>query len=380
MIVSSNLQQQIDWLHKEVGKKEWSGCLVYETISGDLNNPNDLVFRAKGVFLMDVGTAGGTDFEVTGQDTFDLTEYYPSLMEGDSRIGLIHTHHNMGISFSGVDKDELKQNSEDYNAYLSLIVGFDLKYKARVAFVTEVKEEKNKIYNFKNMEDQSFESVNSEEDTNKIISFFDCDIVMETPNIDEEFIERFDEVKERSKQRRKTVKKVGFKHSHGGYSSKHYPKKATKGYSKDKTQTKSEEETRKVDQTRTFKYENGEIEEFLCKVASYNPKSNAVNLEGMLTTLDRSNKTIKYLTPKGVVNIIDECFSETFPDKDAEEMTADDRLELIIESIDYLEFPYNGDKPYADKYDTARAVLDCLEDIFENLMKNEKDGQQSIRF
>ena len=57
VIIPIELKKQIDYLHKKVGSFEWSGVLVYKHESGNIEELNNLVFKAIGFYLMDIGSS-----------------------------------------------------------------------------------------------------------------------------------------------------------------------------------------------------------------------------------------------------------------------------------------------------------------------------------
>lgn len=145
LYLSVGLQRQIEWLHKQVGAKEWCGVLFYKRLEGDIDNPKDLKLRAEAIYLMDIGreTYTEADFDVdTAVDQWDVVKANPDdpneeVDYGAWKRGLIHTHHNMTTFFSGTDMAELHDNAPTHNYYLSLIVNFSGVYTAKVAFVAK---------------------------------------------------------------------------------------------------------------------------------------------------------------------------------------------------------------------------------------------------
>ncbi len=129
LIIPEDVKAIVDQLHRDIGAIEWSGVLFYDLVDGDISTLKDLVFKAKLVYPLDIGSASYTEFDGNG----DLTEAYKmdeSLY--DCENGLIHTHHSMSTFFSSTDISELEDNSKHYNYYLSLIVNFDGKWNARL--------------------------------------------------------------------------------------------------------------------------------------------------------------------------------------------------------------------------------------------------------
>ena len=136
LILPVEIINQIMYLHSSIGKTEWSGLLLYDVMSGNPSKPSDFVLKAKHIFLMDVGSAAYTEYETDG-DIVDLYDNIEGAME--MKMGHVHSHHDMNAFFSGTDTDELMQNADKHNYYLSLIVNFSGNYVAKVAFLSERK-------------------------------------------------------------------------------------------------------------------------------------------------------------------------------------------------------------------------------------------------
>lgn len=131
IIISKELQNEIDYLHSVVGNNEWSGMLVYETVTKDISAMENLVFIGKHIFLMDIGKAASTEFTYNK----DIVDMYDAIPDIDN-IGMIHTHHSMGAFLSATDITDLMSNASSYNYYLSLVVAFSKKYVCKIAFPT----------------------------------------------------------------------------------------------------------------------------------------------------------------------------------------------------------------------------------------------------
>lgn len=93
LIITKELQDQIDYLHKQVGNIEWCGTLFYEKQEGNITDPKSLVFIAKRLYLMDIGSHSYTEAKFTGETVIDMFETVPEAEE--LQRGLIHTHHSM---------------------------------------------------------------------------------------------------------------------------------------------------------------------------------------------------------------------------------------------------------------------------------------------
>jgi hypothetical protein len=132
-----------------MGKKEWSGVLIFSIEEGSIETPSSLVLKARDVYLMDVGSSAYTEYEF-GQEAMKI---YQQIPETDPfaaqdkgvlpwKFGTIHTHHHMGAFFSPTDMADLRTNSPCHTFYLSLIVDWKCEYKAKIginATIDEVK-------------------------------------------------------------------------------------------------------------------------------------------------------------------------------------------------------------------------------------------------
>ena len=163
---------QINYLLRKFPSNEWSGILVYKVLKGDMNNLSELTFHVKYVFLGDIGSAGYTEFDTTG-DIMYLFDEYPEAV--DMRLGFIHSHHNMGSGFSGTDMEELIENAPQHLYYLSLIVTHNPNFSAKLAFVG--KRMTNSTRTFKNVDDTVIVDNNSS--STDIVFIADVDVYHE---------------------------------------------------------------------------------------------------------------------------------------------------------------------------------------------------------
>lgn len=134
IIITEEVQNIIDYLHKKVGSTEWSGILYYKLTKGDIKTLKNLEFTAEFIYPMNIGSTAYTEFDYSGEvmNACDIKEDVI-----DCSSGLVHSHHNMSTFFSGTDTSELKENAVHFNYYVSLIVNFDGKYCAKIALPSE---------------------------------------------------------------------------------------------------------------------------------------------------------------------------------------------------------------------------------------------------
>lgn len=131
LVLSDKVKEYIDCLHKRIGATEWSGMLFYRIESGDIKTMKDIVFKSDFIYPRDIGSSVYTETVADG----DVSDAYDIYEDGiECSVGLIHSHHNMNCFFSSTDSDELLSNAKLYNYYISLIVNFDGKYCAKIAF------------------------------------------------------------------------------------------------------------------------------------------------------------------------------------------------------------------------------------------------------
>lgn len=139
-----------------MGKKEWSGILIFSIEEGSIDVPNSLVLKARDVYLMDIGSSAYTEYEF-GQEAMKV---YQQIPETDPfkceekgvkpwKFGTIHTHHGMdkGAFFSGTDLSDLKTNAPCHTFYLSLIVDWKCEYKAKIGVSANITETKKVTWN-----------------------------------------------------------------------------------------------------------------------------------------------------------------------------------------------------------------------------------------
>lgn len=156
IIITKELEHIIDSLHSKVGKSEWSGPLFYKLKSGNLKDLKDLVFEANFMYPMDIGSTAETGFDWSGE----MIDAYGINSDAiNSSIGHIHSHHNMGAFYSGVDDAEVRKNAPNFNYYLTLIVDFTKTYKCKLAINSKINEfvfkgENGELLNYLNTKDE----------------------------------------------------------------------------------------------------------------------------------------------------------------------------------------------------------------------------------
>lgn len=151
--------------------------LMYQAV-GEFGTPGFKVI-AKELFLQDIGTSTYTEYDPSDPELIKHLMGNPELLE--MKKGHIHSHVNMGVFFSATDRDELVENSEFHNYYLSLIVNNKHEMTAMIAFRGSATSTTKTILSFKDSEGQNRtrELVNDEKET--CVYLHPCQIYVDEP-------------------------------------------------------------------------------------------------------------------------------------------------------------------------------------------------------
>lgn len=155
---------------------EWCGVLFYEE-EGTISDPNNYKVHVKYLYPMDVGTSGSTSID-NYEEVMYAIDQHPEL--DDLKQGFIHSHNSMDTFFSGTDNSQLIDGANQYDYFLSVITNNSAEYIARISFETS-----NEIEIGKNKHTMKEE---------KSVSYFDCDVTLETEEVDEFLLQRIKEI------------------------------------------------------------------------------------------------------------------------------------------------------------------------------------------
>lgn len=126
-------------------------------------------------------------------------------------VGHIHSHHCMKTYFSGVDNEELWENSNSHNYYLSFITNNYLDFEAKVAFTSTAKKQISKVpYTALDEEGKPYQiEVSDFEVDEKKVFVYDCEIFSDAPSIEvsETFLTQVKGIKEEAEKRAKVAPK-----------------------------------------------------------------------------------------------------------------------------------------------------------------------------
>lgn len=127
LYIPEKVEKKIRYLCQQIWNNEWSGTLFYKP-EGNFED-GTLVIKCEDIYVMDIGTAGYTEFDMS-PDVISYMTNNPGLL--DCQIGLIHSHNNMPTFFSNTDTATLKEEGIDRNHFVSLIVNNAGSYTAAI--------------------------------------------------------------------------------------------------------------------------------------------------------------------------------------------------------------------------------------------------------
>lgn len=137
VVISKTIKEQLNYICSSISHIEWSGIVFYK-IEGSIKEPSKMKIVVEEILPLDIGDHTRT--------AYDFDEIYINyIMEdpkrGEYKVGHLHSHHNMGVYFSGTDDEEIYKNVFAHNIYFSLIVNNALEMVAKVVTVAKVSKE-----------------------------------------------------------------------------------------------------------------------------------------------------------------------------------------------------------------------------------------------
>ena len=127
LVIPTDVENKIRYLCNKISQVEWSGTLFY-TYSGSFEK-GTLEIRCVDIFPMDIGSQTYTEFDMSPDVVAYMTDH-PELL--NCQMGLIHSHNNMATFFSGTDTATLREEGNDRNHFVSLIVNNAGTYTAAI--------------------------------------------------------------------------------------------------------------------------------------------------------------------------------------------------------------------------------------------------------
>jgi hypothetical protein len=179
--IPENIYNKIKYLCTKINTTEWSGLLFYQTIKGDISKASEMVIEIKDIYLMDIGTAGATAFSYDGEIIAQAFIDNPEWIDNEYRMAMIHSHNSMGVFFSGTDVEELEDNVENYDYYLSIVVNNKMEVIAKVVWPGIEEREITLNRSFKDTLKKIINYPSTEKINEEVMFMTDCECIMEIP-------------------------------------------------------------------------------------------------------------------------------------------------------------------------------------------------------
>lgn len=181
LIVPEKVEEKIRYLLRKFPQTEWSGVL-FITHEGSFEDGN-LVITCQDIYPMDLGNSTFTQFRMNE----DVAAYVADNIElFDCDMAIAHSHHMMKTTPSGTDIQTLREEGNERNCFVSLIVNNEGTYYAAITRKVQTKSEvtiKNLGKSYEFFGDGSREICHDSTETTQVV--------------DKEVIEYFDLVVER---------------------------------------------------------------------------------------------------------------------------------------------------------------------------------------
>ena len=202
IIISSKVEQKIRCLCSKLWNLEWSGILFY-TSTGTFED-NTLEIKCQDLLVMDIGTSAFTEFT----ESPEVINYMVNNDLLDSYTGLIHSHNNMAAFFSNTDINTLKEEGNNTNHFVSLIVNNEGKYVAKITRKIKVLKNIKEKTSYNSFNNELIEKTNSYTEEKILLEDYDLNIVKEFlyASIDSEIENRLSEIRTLKEQEKLKTK------------------------------------------------------------------------------------------------------------------------------------------------------------------------------
>lgn len=198
LVIPADVEKKIRHLCNRISQVEWSGTLFY-TYSGSYEE-GTLEIRCVDIFPMDIGSQAYTEFDMSPDVIAYMTDH-PELL--DCQMGLIHSHNNMATFFSGTDTATLREEGNDRNHFVSLIVNNAGTYTAAITRRLTEKRVINTTFTYRTFDDVEKTGTRTVDVEEEVIAYNMLNIIKEG-----EVVEPFLEIDERLEAIKKNKAKV----------------------------------------------------------------------------------------------------------------------------------------------------------------------------
>jgi len=197
VIIPQNVVGDILTFCRRLPNDEWSAILFYQTVSGSIEDPNNLILKVKHIWPMAKGSGANvtTDYEDDG-----YIEAFEKLEDAENcKKGILHSHNTMGVFHSDTDMEDLNKNCAAYDYMLSIVTNNDLEFHGQIAISATEEEEikRNSVIKFINSLGKTVQINRNGEDTNQkpVMILYDVEIESEDIVIEDKiFNDRIEEV------------------------------------------------------------------------------------------------------------------------------------------------------------------------------------------
>lgn len=200
---------------------EWSGVL-FITHEGSFEN-NDLVITCKDIYPMDLGNATFTEFKMNE----DVAAYMADNIElFDCDTALVHSHHVMQTTPSGTDINTLREEGNERNCFVSLIVNNAGTYYAAITRKIHTKYEiivKRLETSYEFFGEGTKEIISNGSPTTKtidkeVIEYYDLEVERHEVSNHLAYLDtRFEEIKEKKKEESNINNRYDIKNNYNSF-------------------------------------------------------------------------------------------------------------------------------------------------------------------
>ena len=196
LIIPEEVENKIRHLCNRIYSVEWSGILFYSS-QGNFED-GSLVLTCKDIYVMDIGSSAFTEFDMAPE----VMTYAVENNLLDYQQGLIHSHNNMATFFSATDISTLKEEGNDRNHFLSLIVNNAGVYTAAITRKIQSTRTVKDCYSYETFDGLRVEDcIDETEEPIEELQYFYLDITKEGNACNyEEIDKRLDEIREAKKK------------------------------------------------------------------------------------------------------------------------------------------------------------------------------------
>lgn len=207
LFIPRKVEEKIRYLLHKFPSTEWSGVL-FTKHTGSFED-GSLEIYCEDIYPMDLGNATFTSYKM--DET--VASYIANNIElFDCDLGLVHSHHNFEAYFSGTDINTLREEGNEKNCFVSLIVNNAGTYSAaitrKVVYEQRVTTQDLKTsYEFfgEGTVDLGVDEESSKVVKEEVIEYFMLDVQKEEASNPMEYLDqRFEDIKKKKEAEKKT--------------------------------------------------------------------------------------------------------------------------------------------------------------------------------